>query len=113
MKYFKLSFIVFVFANALLSSAQVYNQDIEKAINIEALQHPYLHLTEHEKLALIERLKNNPVTFPIYILLLKGKSLNFEDSGSETQIGNTHLINKLACETKSKDAVWYRKVFLC
>jgi len=55
-----------------------------------------------------ERLKNNPTTFPLFIALPGNKSLNFEDSGGGKLIGSPHLINKLATETKSKEAAWYR-----
>jgi hypothetical protein len=59
-----------------------------------------------------ERLKNNPANFPIYISLPGGGSLNFEDSGGNQYIGSSHLINKLASETKNHEAVWYRNNFL-
>ncbi|MBT6762997.1 MAG: hypothetical protein HOA90_00540, partial [Prolixibacteraceae bacterium] len=55
-----------------------------------------------------ERLKNNPATFPLHISLPGKRSLNFEDSGGSSLIGSTHLLNKLATETKSKEAAWYR-----
>jgi hypothetical protein len=58
-----------------------------------------------------ERLKNNPATFPMYISLPGNKSLNFEDSGGGL-IGSTHLINKLASETKNSEAAWYSTEFL-
>ncbi|MCK5343019.1 MAG: heparinase II/III family protein, partial [Candidatus Heimdallarchaeota archaeon] len=58
-----------------------------------------------------ERLKNNPVNFPIYLSLPEGRSLNFEDSGGDHLIGSSHLINKLAAETNSKEAAWYRNEF--
>jgi len=58
-----------------------------------------------------ERLKNNPATFPMFISLPGNKSLNFEDSGGGL-IGSTHLINKLASETKNSEAVWYSAEFL-
>lgn len=58
-----------------------------------------------------ERLKNNPVNFPIYLSLAGGGSLNFGDSGGGRYIGSSHLINKLAVETKSKEAAWYRHEF--
>ncbi len=57
-----------------------------------------------------ERLKNNPATFPIYISLPGVNSANFEDSRPE-KTGNSHLINKLATETKNGAAAWYRKEF--
>ncbi len=59
-----------------------------------------------------ERLKNNPVTFPIYISLPGGGSLNFEDSGGRGYIGDAYFINKLAAETNSREAAWYRKDIL-
>lgn len=58
-----------------------------------------------------ERLKSNPVNFPLYISLPGNRSLNFEDSGGSYLIGSTHLINKLATETNSSEAAWYRKEF--
>jgi len=58
-----------------------------------------------------ERLKNNPVTFPMHISLPGKKSLNFEDSGGGSLIGSTHLINKLAVETGNKETAWYREFF--
>jgi hypothetical protein len=58
------------------------------------------------------RLKSNPVTFPLHISLAGGGSLNFEDSGGRRYIGSSHLINKLAAETGSPEAAWYRSEFL-
>jgi hypothetical protein len=55
-----------------------------------------------------ERFANNPVTFPVYISLPGNGSVNFEDSGSHT-IGATHILNKIATETGSNAAAWYRK----
>ncbi|KPL14023.1 MAG: hypothetical protein AMS26_12205 [Bacteroides sp. SM23_62] len=59
-----------------------------------------------------ERLRNNPVTFPLHISLPGNRSLNFEDSGGGSYIGSPHLINKLAVETDSREAAWYRNEFL-
>lgn len=59
-----------------------------------------------------ERLKNNPVTFPLSISLPVNKSINFEDSRGGSLIGSTFLINKLATETKNNEAAWYRKELL-
>ena len=56
-----------------------------------------------------ERLKSNPATFPLFISLPGGRSLNFEDSGGGSLIGSPHLINKLAVETKSAETAWYRE----
>jgi len=57
-----------------------------------------------------ERLRNNPVTFPIYISVAGGTALNFEDSGAR-RIGSPHLINKLATETNNPQAAWYRREY--
>ncbi|HUX94806.1 MAG TPA: heparinase II/III family protein [Bacteroidales bacterium] len=58
-----------------------------------------------------ERLKNNPATFPLYISLPGNKSISFEDSGGGSLIGSTYLINKLASETKNREAAWYSSEF--
>jgi hypothetical protein len=59
-----------------------------------------------------ERLKSNPVTFPIYISLPGGGSLNFEDTGGgHHKVGGSSLINKLTAETNSREAAWYRDNF--
>ncbi len=58
-----------------------------------------------------ERLKSNPVDFPLYISLPGNKSLNFEDSGGNNLVGGSYLINKLATETKNSTAAWYRNEF--
>ena len=57
-----------------------------------------------------EKLKNNPVTFPVYISVPGKGSLNFEDSGGG-RLGSTWFINKLATETNSGMAAWYRNEF--
>jgi hypothetical protein len=58
-----------------------------------------------------KRLANHPVNFPVYLSLPEKRSLNFEDSGGGGLIGSSHLINKLATETNSKEAAWYRDEF--
>ena len=58
-----------------------------------------------------ERLRQNPVTFPLHISLPDNRSLNFEDSRGTSLVGSPHLINKLATETKSPIAAWYRNEF--
>jgi len=57
-----------------------------------------------------ERLKKNPVNFPVFISVPGKGSLNFEDSGGG-RLGSTYLINKLAVETNSGLAAWYRNEF--
>ena len=59
-----------------------------------------------------ERLKNNPATFAIYISTPGGESLNFEDSGGRRYVGSSSMLNKLAVETNSPEAAWYRNDFL-
>ncbi len=57
-----------------------------------------------------KRLSANPAGFPIYISVDDGVALNFEDSGAR-RIGSQHLINKLATETKNREAAWYREEY--
>ncbi len=59
-----------------------------------------------------KRLSSNPVNFPLYISLVGGGSLNFEDSRGSRYIGSPYFINKLATETNSPEAAWYRNEFL-
>ena len=54
------------------------------------------------------RLKNNTVNFPVYCFLPPKKTVDFEDSGGGI-IGKSHFYNKLATETGSREASWYRK----
>jgi len=70
-----------------------------------------LNRLTHSKYNLFEneRLKSNPVTFPLSLSLPGNKSLNFEDSNGDKLVGDTYLINKLAAETNSKTAMWYRE----
>ena len=72
-----------------------------------------LNRLTHSKYNLFEneRLKNNPVAFPLYISLPGKRSLNFEDSGGAGLVGSPHLINKLATETNNEVAAWYRNGF--
>ena len=58
-----------------------------------------------------DRLNSNPVNFPIYLSLPEKRSINFEDSGGGRLLGSSHLINKLATETKNEQAAWYRNNF--
>jgi hypothetical protein len=57
------------------------------------------------------KLKNNPVTFAAYITLEPDKTLNFEDAEGK-QIGSSSFFNKLAAETGSKTAVWYKNNYI-
>ncbi|HRX11176.1 MAG TPA: hypothetical protein P5210_05985 [Draconibacterium sp.] len=40
--------------------AQITKSDIDNAINIQSLKHPYLYFSEEDKPALLERIKNQP-----------------------------------------------------
>ncbi|GAB1453847.1 hypothetical protein MASR2M47_39030 [Draconibacterium sp.] len=42
------------------SSAQITKTDIDKAINISSLKHPYLYFSDEDKPALLERIKTQP-----------------------------------------------------
>ncbi len=65
----KLTSIVFFLA-LLFASGQVFAQitksDIDKAINISSLKHPYLYFSEEEKPGLINRIKNEPESGDIF-----------------------------------------------
>ncbi len=54
------------------------------------------------------RLKENTVNFPLYCSLPGGRTVDFEDTGAGL-VGSTFFYNKLASETGSKEAAWYRK----
>lgn len=49
-----------------LISAQLSKSDIDKAINISSLKHPYLYFSEEEKPELINRIKNEPESADIF-----------------------------------------------
>lgn len=55
-----LSIIWIVLCSTISSQAQVSQADIDDAIDISALQHPYLYFTEQEKPALLERIESDP-----------------------------------------------------
>jgi Heparinase II/III-like protein/Domain of unknown function (DUF4962) len=54
-----------------------------------------------------QRLRTNPATFPLYMFVLPGGSVNFADSRG-SRIGPTFLFNLLAAETGDPRAIWYR-----
>ncbi|MCK5470643.1 MAG: hypothetical protein KAI99_19100, partial [Cyclobacteriaceae bacterium] len=57
--------LVFTLASPQAFS-QVIKEDIDKAIDIPSLQHPYLYFTEEEKPTLIERIKTDPESNDIF-----------------------------------------------
>lgn len=71
---------------------------------LNRITHSHYNLFENK------RLKNNPATFPLYISLPGVNSANFEDSRTE-KVGTSFLMNKLATETNSGVAAWYRQGF--
>ena len=64
----KLSFYFFLtlFFVSYLVSAQLTKSDIDKAINITSLKHPYLYFSEEEKSELINRIKSDPESNDIF-----------------------------------------------
>ncbi len=66
MKYLRSSFVLIVLVLSLSLSAQVKKDDIDKAIDITSLQHPYLYFTDEEKPALLDRIKNDPESNDIF-----------------------------------------------
>ncbi len=63
------------------------------------------NLFEHPKIA------RNTVNCPLYNFISPHSTVNFEDSGSYI-VGSTFLYNKLATETGSNEAAWYRENLL-
>lgn len=62
--------IIFLVISVPYSSAEVTREDIEKAIDIGNLKHPYLFFTEEDKPAMLERIQNDPVSSDIMNRLL-------------------------------------------
>lgn len=54
-----LTILLIVISAIGIASAQLTKSDIDKAIDINSLKHPYLYFTDEEKPVLIERIKNN------------------------------------------------------
>ncbi|MCE5249904.1 heparinase II/III family protein [bacterium] len=63
------------------------------------------NLFKHPKLA------KNTVNCPLFNLIPPNRTVNFEDSG-DGPVGRTYYYNKLASETGSREAVWYRDTIL-
>jgi len=59
MKHLRYFFTLATVAFSLVLSAQVTKDDIDRAIDIESLKHPYLYFTEEEKPALLNRIEND------------------------------------------------------
>jgi hypothetical protein len=56
------------------------------------------------------KIKSNTVNCPLYCHIPPNKTVDFEDSGGAL-IGSSHFYNKLATETGSREAAWYRTLF--
>ncbi len=54
-----------------------------------------------------QRLRANPATFPLYLFVPPGSSVNFADSRG-ARLGPTFLLNLLAAETGDARTIWYR-----
>lgn len=58
--------LVYLALISFFSSAQVTKSDINKAIDIPSLHHPYLYFTESEKPALLDRIQNDQESNDIF-----------------------------------------------
>ena len=68
MNYLRYSFVLIVlaFSLSLSLSAQLNKDDIDKAIDINSLQHPYLYFTEEDKQELLQRIESDPESQKIF-----------------------------------------------
>jgi len=62
--------ITLICAGVHFSFADVTQQDIDRAIKISELQHPYLHFSEKDKPAILERIQNDTVCRDIMARLI-------------------------------------------
>jgi len=58
-----------------------------------------------------ERLRQNPVSFPVYLFVPPNRSVNFGDA-HDRSIGGTDFFNLLVSETQSAEGAWYRQEVL-
>lgn len=56
--------------SSAISFSQVSKSDIDKAIDIPSLKHPYLYFTEQEKPAILERIQKDEESYYIFEKLL-------------------------------------------
>jgi hypothetical protein len=75
------------------------------AAALKNLSHDQYNLFENQKL------KANPVSFPVYLYVPPNRSVNFGDSG-DRNIGGTDFFNLLVAETGSAEGAWYRNEIL-
>lgn len=54
------------------------------------------------------KLMTNPVNFPLYTSIPPSTSLNFEDAGGRSRVGEARLYNKIALESGNPEAAWIR-----
>ncbi|MDP4681035.1 MAG: hypothetical protein NWS46_11795, partial [Cyclobacteriaceae bacterium] len=59
-------FLLFLTCLSSLSYSQVSKSDIDKAIDISSLKHPYLYFTEEEKPELLKRIQNDQESNDIF-----------------------------------------------
>ncbi|GAH54012.1 unnamed protein product, partial [marine sediment metagenome] len=65
----KIIFVAFCLAFVWVSGktySQVSKDDIDKAIDLSSLKHPYLYFTEEEKPTLLNRIENDPESNDIF-----------------------------------------------
>ena len=63
---FTILFFLFLIGSIGHSYSQVTKSDIDKAIDVSSLKHPYLYFTEAEKPALLQRIKNDQESNDIF-----------------------------------------------
>jgi len=67
----RITLILFVFAGISLSAfSQVTKTDMDKAIDIQSLKHPYLYFTDQEKPEILNRIQNDQETNEIFMRLV-------------------------------------------
>ena len=82
--------------------SQTTRMSILFADALKRLTNGKYNLYKHPKIA------ENPVNFPLYIHVPSRKSVNIGDAGGG-RIGSTRLYNKIALETKNREAAWILK----
>ena len=60
MKFFTTILLIAFQLSNFISFAQVSKEEMENAVNIKELQHPYLYFSDKEKPEILERIKNDP-----------------------------------------------------
>jgi hypothetical protein len=76
MKQLSIIFLLLILGLNFIAQGQLTRNDIDKAINIPQLRHPYLYFTEQEKPALLEKIQTDKESYYIFErLTAEGKML--------------------------------------